>query len=534
MHRAFHIAEILDHIFAQLQSDDGLSRRYFAALARTCKSFQDPALNFLWREQDTLVNIFKCLPSHTWAIVTPAKRLHITSPLRPADLDIPLAYALRIRTLNLRAGQIRSDLLWVADTMQMLSSMLPRDHLCPNLTSILLELGLDSDSQALFSFIHLFLGPKIVHLDIVLPSSSPNVFSLLDLPIQYPQLRQFWLRGQSPGDQPFWDVLSKIALTLNRIESLALDKLDGPAIEHLSQLPALKSLRLEVPELIDLMPSSRFRSLIEPQTHRFSSLCDLYFGNTTIEFVIEFLALLSNCCLVNFHVGTTVLVEKSTTRRLYAALATHLAHSTLQILFVDVPEELEIETPTTSTLANYVVDGSILATTFCFANLTEIILRPPAGFDIDDPMAWDIARAWPRVHSLFLVAATELRHPSSMSLRGLSAFAKHCPELTYLGVTFDASTIPPPTPELIVSQMSLDSLDVSISPITDPPAVASFMSALFPNLATIYVHTGSLWEDVTEDDVDFAAYRRYTRWMKVKEILSDRRGATNALSLGPS
>ncbi|KAJ7259097.1 hypothetical protein B0H12DRAFT_1279178 [Mycena haematopus] len=297
----------------------------------------------------------------------------------------------------------------------------------------------------------------IIHLDIRLPHSSPYVLSLPGLPIRYPQLRKLWLKDNSPGAQPLWGVQSKIALTLNRIESLTVDKLDRPAIEHFAQLPALKSLSLEVPDLMDLRPSSQFRSLMEPQTRRFSSLRDLDLGNTTIEFAIEFLDLLSNCCLVEFYVSTTVLAEKSTTRRFYAALANHLSHSTLQILFVDVPEGDEIEAPATLTLANYVVDGSILAAALCFVNLTEIILLPPVGFDIDDAMAWDIARAWPRVHYLSLTAATELHHPSSMSLRGLRAFATHCPELTHLSVTFGASTVPSfadsLTPELVVSQL---------------------------------------------------------------------------------
>ncbi|KAF8216631.1 hypothetical protein K438DRAFT_1559450 [Mycena galopus ATCC 62051] len=72
MHHSLCIPEIVDLIFAELDADSevfGRRRgggRDFAALARTCKSFRDPALDFLWCEQDTITNLLKCLPSHLW------------------------------------------------------------------------------------------------------------------------------------------------------------------------------------------------------------------------------------------------------------------------------------------------------------------------------------------------------------------------------------------------------------------------------------------------------------------------------------
>lgn len=61
--------------------------------------------------------------------------------------------------------------------------------------------------------------------------------------------------------------------------------------------------------------------------------------------------------------------------------------------------------------SNYLVDGPILATLFCFGNLTEITLEPPVGFDIDDETVADMARAWPKLKSLCLMANSDLHHP---------------------------------------------------------------------------------------------------------------------------
>lgn len=39
-----------------------------SVLARTSKMFLDPALNDLWRHQDTIVNLLNCMPDDLWYI----------------------------------------------------------------------------------------------------------------------------------------------------------------------------------------------------------------------------------------------------------------------------------------------------------------------------------------------------------------------------------------------------------------------------------------------------------------------------------
>ncbi|KAJ7819222.1 hypothetical protein B0H14DRAFT_3738066 [Mycena olivaceomarginata] len=84
------IPEILDLIFAALRipeppylrretRDNPLVAGIFA---RT--SFQGPALDFLWREQETLVNVRKCLPAHLWEKQL-SSRLSAHNSSYPAD-----------------------------------------------------------------------------------------------------------------------------------------------------------------------------------------------------------------------------------------------------------------------------------------------------------------------------------------------------------------------------------------------------------------------------------------------------------------
>jgi hypothetical protein len=64
MHRALFILEILVEIFKF--SDFNLSwyhrsRKTLAALARTCKTFHDPAMDLLWADMDNLQPLFGCV-----------------------------------------------------------------------------------------------------------------------------------------------------------------------------------------------------------------------------------------------------------------------------------------------------------------------------------------------------------------------------------------------------------------------------------------------------------------------------------------
>ena len=61
MHRCLLIQELLSIIFHHAHA-----RKTLARLARTCKTFQDPALDILWCTQDTLLYLLKCLPCDAW------------------------------------------------------------------------------------------------------------------------------------------------------------------------------------------------------------------------------------------------------------------------------------------------------------------------------------------------------------------------------------------------------------------------------------------------------------------------------------
>ncbi|KAJ7753585.1 hypothetical protein DFH07DRAFT_960057 [Mycena maculata] len=311
---------------------------------------------------------------------------------------------------------------------------------------------------------------------------------------------------------------SQVAMGLVRIEEL-ITKLDRAAIKHLSRLPALRSLDLEIPDLQHLGSSA---SVSQP--HPFPALRNLSFFSSTIDFAVEFLDVLSDCSLSSFRIGTEVLATKFIIGQLYSALPNHLSHTALESLLVRLTEEGYMPTPQADMITNYVINGRILAPLFYFRNLTSISLSPPVGFDIYDATAWEIARAWPKLCSLELSSATGLHHPSRITLDGLRAFAKHCEALTCIAITVDASVVPQidDNVETRLTQSSLLHFDVGRSPILDPSTIAQFTSGLFPCLETIDTHNEWLWDDplIEDEDGEMAeAHALHQRWKEVEALL---------------
>lgn len=69
MHRCFAVPEILNLICNQcvkFSNPPRLAWNTLASLARTSRSFQEPALQHLWYEIDTIAPLIKCMPRDLW------------------------------------------------------------------------------------------------------------------------------------------------------------------------------------------------------------------------------------------------------------------------------------------------------------------------------------------------------------------------------------------------------------------------------------------------------------------------------------
>ncbi|KAJ7787076.1 hypothetical protein B0H14DRAFT_2955308, partial [Mycena olivaceomarginata] len=503
-HRALTIPEIHLEILAEPHHEGSGTRRNLedlAALARTCRDFENPALDILWREQNTLANTLKCLPSNLWEeTLVPndgSYCLRLTSAAQGAEWDRPLAHARRVRRLIL--DEWSSPYAFPdRDLLEIISSSLPQEYLFPNLRSIRLEPHDDAE----LSFIPLFAGPQLTDITLSVDMSTSGILLLPTLDLRY-----------QPADNTLYRNLPTLLLNLDRVEILALDKLDLAALEYLGQLPSLRSLTLHTPDLLDL--GRPFLSP-NPQTPHssFQALRTIQLSRTTFDFAIECINLFTGigCHLEEFVVGSEVLATQITAENLYAAIAGGLSHTHLQTLNISNLNDGVSETPTPLASASgiYVISGHILTPLYPFTNLAVLILVSPVGFDIGDAAAWDMAPAWPNLVRLVLESATEVHYPSTMTLHGLRAFAEHCKALKFLAITVNGFTVPPldNSPQMRIPQRQLCSFDVA---------------NLFPDLSEIRTHDEGFWEDRDSDDEDeetTAARLYHSRWKEVEALIS--------------
>ncbi|KIJ13760.1 hypothetical protein PAXINDRAFT_116679, partial [Paxillus involutus ATCC 200175] len=124
MHNALGIHEILFDIFnhvCAITAADGSTKKpnlnpSLVALARTCRAFQEPALDALWLQLDDLTPLLRCLPEDVWVLsaVEEASQdrtevFGIRRPLNESEWGILQGYTRRIRvvtSINSRTGQL--------------------------------------------------------------------------------------------------------------------------------------------------------------------------------------------------------------------------------------------------------------------------------------------------------------------------------------------------------------------------------------------------------------------------------------------
>ena len=129
--------------------------------------------------------------------------------------------------------------------------------------------------------------------------------------------------------------------------------------------------------------------------------------------------------------------------------------------------------------------------------------------NFDDELLKAMATSWPNLRHLCLTNRRRKTFPSRCTLCGILYLGQHCPNLTFLRISFQASA------EICwngrpgggVVNERLETLEVLQSPIADPRAVASFLSDVFPSLTSIVA-----WRNCNHEDPTAVENRK--RWQE--------------------
>ncbi|KAF7329277.1 hypothetical protein MKEN_00188600 [Mycena kentingensis (nom. inval.)] len=537
MHRLFLIDELMFRIFALILGSDWLlnllepysGRRTVARLARTCKTFEQPALDVLWRFQRTLDNILKCLPPSVWEMRQGNRDngwvggIRIVQPVTIEQWARARTYARRVRILDLDWALLSPD-----------NSCFKAMQSCQVLTGELLFPGLQEINCNIVPYGYeeiLFASGPTVH-SVRMPEHIVNtpflrpLCSILKVLTLLPEDTRTTTTAQ----------VSELCLLLTDIQHLQVPDLDAAALRHVSQLPSLLGLYLFMDDI------SAFGSIPSGDLP-FPNLGSLQFYRSTIDFAEHFLQRLApGRPISELKVETRVPAKVDAMRRLYATIGDRVIPSTLEKLYIgNWTEDGHNPTPAPprSAIREYLVDEDAMRPLLQFSQMRELTLHTPAGFCFGDETALSIAEAFQNITELALTSGTTLHsNIPNLTLNSLWAFRIFCRQLRSLSVELDASVnvllptqfaAPLGQPGASAWRLGI-SLNVEISPIYGSKAVARFLLSLYGERAPrITMADEWRWDDpdgldvLLEDDeeLDFIHDARsyYKTWTAVNRLL---------------
>ncbi|KAJ6592840.1 hypothetical protein B0H19DRAFT_1224629 [Mycena capillaripes] len=504
MHRCWTIPEILDMMFSPLEpwGVSGSHSAALAALARTCRRFQSPALDLLWKQQYSLANFLKCMPADLFWFDTGEngdQTMRLLRPIMERDWDRPQIYAHRVNHLYLYPSfpGVSFSTIFPA-----LSMSLPSDCLFPNLQTLHWHYPATD-----FQYLRLFLTPPLDVLSISYENSTSHLSILSILPRKCPALKHVYMYGSGPIHSDATTSLCTFMDKLPHLETIKLREPNPATFLHIGRMERLKCV--EFMNLLPEFPSPPTDVLLFPNVQEIE-LDDVRFESAT-----KFFTLCANPSLDSVSVCFVTYARTPVMNDFVASLAacrhSHLSLTTLRLMIgVDDVE------PADMLNANpYLITLHTLRLLFCFKNLTVLSLVA-LGFDLDDSNIAEIARSLPRLRTLKFAAYSHAIHPRA-TLNCLLFLAQHCRCLESLSITLDASNSPIPDNRIpLHMQTTLTFLDVGSSPIATPLAVARFISAVFPCLVHIWSGRHEDFDDgpQIEDTVEQMEYQ--DRWYEVQ------------------
>ncbi|KAJ6492261.1 hypothetical protein C8R45DRAFT_990784 [Mycena sanguinolenta] len=464
MHPALEIFDIQERIFRHFYQN-GYSTPDLLALACTCKTFQEPALDLLWVSSRSLRQFLNLFPQE--AFVRREKRTWFRAaglrPLVKADFKRFSFYANRVRQFVFSEYIPHLDKIFEA-----MAPHLPEGCLFPNLRSFCVT---HVDAWDL----RLFVSKKLTNSSMPYPYRKPcsglDFIAPVAPILEQLSIRSPWHKGVAE-DTP---VVSALLRQTRGLRQLDIRTLSWDALVHLSNVLSLRKLSLgelifASPPMVPLGP--------------FTSLEYLDFKIAPTSQLFHFLRLLSTPLPTkSFHIGVQDGIAAGSVQ-IHDMLVEHLDHSTLCDIRLTMGSSVSAERIQT-------VSSSAVLRLHVFSNLTSLELHADRSITLTEEVLETLTRAWPRLQVLRLVtqkASDEPEDQPKLPLKALRRFAKRWPHLRTLELVLDTTNCPSALDDDDAVQTRFTELRVSFSPLADPDkaSVARFLFHLFPNIATMF------------------------------------------------
>ncbi|KAG6868070.1 hypothetical protein C0993_007803 [Termitomyces sp. T159_Od127] len=481
MQRALLIDEIIRQIF-DFSAENGLAT--LNALARCCRTWEDPALDYLWTRLASIAPLLQLIPGvelvdGTYVLNTS----HDTS-----DLTRFYFYAPRVKHIShQRRLQVDPTVLSI-----LRDKHLPSSHptVMPSLRSAKLSATNCNEVQACLS-----VSGALSKLDIDMgfknrTSNEHIVQYLEDVVKTAHSLQHLSIRGS------LTEALMRSVSSISNLHTLSLrlgSSLTMAALLAVLMFPNLSELEIHAGHI---NVNNLSVALSEKDTLSFPSLTRLRIRAHTpvLALILE---------EIPIDVLHTLHIEAEETAGVPAtwgpvirAISTKTSHSLQNLILehhVEV-DDAEIESASSADTTSPKTDTSIsysdLQTLGSLRRLSRFVLDTTLPSAIDDDNLTSLVKGWPELQHLDLGSAS-VSQAKSLTFRSLCTLAARTPKLTSLVVAAelkgcDPTTIPADTP----SQHALTRLTFACAPPSEYKGLAQYLHRLFPMLLEVDGLTG--------------------------------------------
>ncbi|KAG2358713.1 hypothetical protein BDR07DRAFT_1416791 [Suillus spraguei] len=425
------------------------------ALASTCRIFERPALDVLWRNLQSVEPLVKCLPSDLFG---------------NEQGRIFCKYTSRVHSIT---QSDRSAVIEPLGSLMLSFSSAPAS-LFPNLRRLKWH---TDGTHCAAEFLRMAFVPTLLSLDMQFSSASSKFLSVLSslgalcpqlqiLNMRFPSATHDLLRKTSP-------FVAQSISQLHRLEGLFVWDLGDQGNKHLMQLQTLQTLWL------DLKTSSAWerQSLLArfPGFHGLDSLV-LFIDN--LEHASNFLSSLQVIDSENIGIrltGGPSASSSTTLSQFFTILGETCDHDNL--ISFSLLQSTKVST-----------NPDIFKPLYACHNLTRLLVEHSWNISMADEDLCQLVRGWPKLQVLNISRFLAIDETTIPTFHGLISLLRLCPALTSLTLvinTTELDGIDLKTPGGGIFNDHLEKLALTNSPMTSPLNVALILSGLFPNLLKV-------------------------------------------------
>lgn len=417
--------EILIKIFefVYYEPDNWVDQRSLAALARTCRRFQNPALDILWSNLSTLKPLFHCLPEGSWTITIGGEIQLTRHSWTPEDWKACLKYTPRIKRLGIVGGSEYWDLELPLYSNHREFSVLQSNQISlPNLQDLRWML-----SGGHFGDIH-SIGPlqalavQCFDFEAVRDVAEP-------LCSQSPLLEKLFFRMPMKYLSPNPELSCLLQSMVCRHQCLR----QLFCIETLLPQEVLRFLSASKIEVLSIRNTAEELLQNLPTTEQgFSSLRRLTVYASHLKYCSELLQRINTRSLQSFEVVHLHLPDSLSIKELFQTLERRCSHALFNSVHLHQPRHSE---------ENYHAPEYGLALSnfrplFAFKNLEVLEIELFCPFRLDTSDIKLMAPKWPCMRQFKLGYYYKgFGHPSKISVNCLLSFARHWPDLEELSIS---------------------------------------------------------------------------------------------------